>query len=103
MLDGDSLILLDVRKVVLLHVLSYHDNPLIRLIIFSEAMAILQDDSVHLDASSRNLQRNLIIPPFGVGSCVVLFRFLGHCVETKPKLGVMNRQVGGSTHAIIGI
>ena len=35
MLDGDSLILLDVMKVVLLHVLSYHNNPLIRLIIFS--------------------------------------------------------------------
>jgi len=32
MLDGNSLILLDVMKVVLLHVLSYHDSPLIRLI-----------------------------------------------------------------------
>ena len=34
MLDVDSLIPLDVMKVVyLLHVLSYHDSPLIRLII----------------------------------------------------------------------
>ena len=33
MLHGDSLILLDVMKVGLLHVLSYHDSPLIRLII----------------------------------------------------------------------
>ena len=33
MLDGDSLILLDVMKVVLLHVLSYHDSLLVRLII----------------------------------------------------------------------
>jgi len=32
-LDGDSLILLDVTKVDLLHVLSYHYNPLIRLVI----------------------------------------------------------------------
>jgi hypothetical protein len=31
--DSDSLILLDAMKVVLLHVLSYHDIPLIRLII----------------------------------------------------------------------
>jgi len=35
MLDGDSLILLDVMKVVLLYVLSYYNNSLIRLIIFS--------------------------------------------------------------------
>jgi len=33
MLDGDSLILFDVMKVVLIHVLSYYGNPLIRLII----------------------------------------------------------------------
>jgi len=33
MLDGDSLIMLDVMKVVLLHVLSYHDSLLVRLII----------------------------------------------------------------------
>jgi len=34
MLDGDSLILLDVMKIVCyLHILSYHDNPLIRLVI----------------------------------------------------------------------
>jgi hypothetical protein len=90
-------------KVVLLHVLSHHENPLITPIIFSEAMGILQEDSVHLDAPSRNLQRNLIILPFGVGSCVVLTRFFGDGVKTKPKLSVMNRHVGGSTHAIIGI
>jgi len=33
MLDGDSLILLDVMKLILQHVLSYHDSPLVRLII----------------------------------------------------------------------
>ena len=33
MLDRDSLILLDVMKVYLLHILSYHDSPLVRLII----------------------------------------------------------------------
>ena len=34
MLDGGSLILLDVMKVDLLHILSYHDYSLIRLVIF---------------------------------------------------------------------
>jgi hypothetical protein len=33
MLDGDSLILSDVMMIGLLYVLSYHDTPLIRLII----------------------------------------------------------------------
>jgi len=33
MLGGDSLILLDVMKVDLLHILSYHDSPLVMLII----------------------------------------------------------------------
>ena len=42
MLDGDSLILLDVMKVdYLLHALSYHDSPLIRLIIADCLLALM--------------------------------------------------------------
>ena len=41
MFDGDSSILLDVIKVdYLLHVLSYHDSPLIRLIIAVRLLAL---------------------------------------------------------------
>lgn len=41
MLDGNSLILFDVMRVVLLHVLSYHDNPLIRLVILFICVLLL--------------------------------------------------------------
>lgn len=43
MLGGDSLILFDVMRVeFVLHVLSYHDNPLIRLFIIVRVIFCLQ-------------------------------------------------------------
>ena len=40
MLDGNSVILLHVMQVVLLHILSYHDSPLVRLIICGFVLSI---------------------------------------------------------------
>ena len=65
MLDDDSLILLDVMKIVLLHVLSYNDNPLIRLIIFG-----------------------FVMTPTGIEPATFQFvaQHLNHCATAVPEL-----------------
>jgi hypothetical protein len=65
MLDGDSLILFDVMKIGLLHVLSYHDSPLIRLIIIWVLLLY-----VYFDVTSMGL---LVLFVFYLSGCKIGF------------------------------